>query len=733
MTGATLKSGSRDNTGFDETYARTNPEILSADATVVEAVSGGNVKIPFGDFLLKADYIRQGSDLVLSGKDGIQVVVKDYFAVDQPPILETELGAQVLPNLAARLSGPVAPVQYAETVGGASGAKQIGEVRVTSGDVSATHKNGTSEKLVAGSSVYEGDILQTGSGAKIVIVFSDDTRFALGANARMTLDKLVYNPSGGENTLAVSMVQGAFTFVSGQIAKFADDNMTIQTPVGTLGIRGTEGGGFVAVIGQTTTLFISVGSAVLKNIAGTLNILAGFGAQLAGNDVVPQLEAYSVDRMKGVVGEDLSSVLPSLGGTQLPSLPGQLEQIQPGAGGGEQQAQGGEAEPAAAKTEVVATEEALANVETDPDGEVDEEAKIETELAEITQDPVETVAGPEGSGDPLQTDPVLTPEPPTQPPTQVVTEPPLPPPSNTNDVFIHNAGAPTNAPVTVIDAGGGEDTLTIVGTQASENTVTVGQTAEGTMVINITAPTVEPEQVNTTGIEDLIIDFTEGDQNNTVVVGPLGLTDIDPTTVIINGGGGQDEFDASGTDVAVRLFGGAGADTLLGGAASDLLEGAGSGDVLDGGGGFNTISYLTSPSGVIIDLRSGAASGGDAAGDTIVLDTIQGVIGSNFDDTIGGDAANNVLDGAEGNDTLSYATSPTGVTVDLGAFTATGDGDDFVIGFENVIGSANADVITGDAGANIIDSGAGADTITYGVGDGLDTVDGGSERDEVVV
>src|SRR6185436_13242297 len=77
------------------------------------------------------------------------------------------------------------------------------------------------------------------------------------------------------------------------------------------------------------------------------------------------------------------------------------------------------------------------------------------------------------------------------------------------------------------------------------------------------------------------------------------------TAITITGGGGNDTF-----------TGGTGADTLTGGAGNDTLAGGGGADILDGGAGTDTADYSTSGAGVTVNLATGAASGGDAAGDT---------------------------------------------------------------------------------------------------------------------
>ncbi len=79
--------------------------------------------------------------------------------------------------------------------------------------------------------------------------------------------------------------------------------------------------------------------------------------------------------------------------------------------------------------------------------------------------------------------------------------------------------------------------------------------------------------------------------------------------------------------------------------------------------GTDTATYAASAAGVNVSLTTGLGSGGDAQGDTLY--EIENLTGSNFDDTLEGNGAINVLNGGLGIDTLSYANAGAGVTVSL--------------------------------------------------------------------
>jgi hypothetical protein len=65
----------------------------------------------------------------------------------------------------------------------------------------------------------------------------DGTSFNVSSNAQMELNEFVYDPKGHSNSTLFSLAKGTFTFIAGDIAHTGD--MKVDTPVGTVGIRGT--------------------------------------------------------------------------------------------------------------------------------------------------------------------------------------------------------------------------------------------------------------------------------------------------------------------------------------------------------------------------------------------------------------------------------------------------------------------------------------------------------------
>ncbi len=122
----------------------------------------------------------------------------------------------------------------------------IGKVVAAKGSVTIEHVSAVvvqanlpsqAGQAKVGDLVYQGDVVRTGADGRVSINFADDTSFNLSNNANMTLDEFVYDPNGKSNSTVFNLGKGAFTFVAGKIAKNGD--MKVETPVATMGIRGT--------------------------------------------------------------------------------------------------------------------------------------------------------------------------------------------------------------------------------------------------------------------------------------------------------------------------------------------------------------------------------------------------------------------------------------------------------------------------------------------------------------
>ncbi len=243
--------------------------------------SGSNITVfNTPSWLPKANFSRTQTDLIATNSDGKEVVFVDYFTNHDLPSIQTENGLLLKGSLLKTLAGPLAPGQYAQATGESL---SIGEVSSVTGTVKATRLDGTTSDLSSGDPVFQGDTIETVGSGSVGLVFLDKTTLSLSEGGKMVLDELVYDPTSGSGSMAFNMVEGAFSFVSGEIAKMGPDSMSVSTPVVTCGIRGTTVAGKAAVEGNENSFTLlqdadgGVGQISVSNGAGT-QVLAQVGA-----------------------------------------------------------------------------------------------------------------------------------------------------------------------------------------------------------------------------------------------------------------------------------------------------------------------------------------------------------------------------------------------------------------------------------------------------------------------
>ncbi|WP_210491607.1 calcium-binding protein [Patulibacter sp. SYSU D01012] len=306
-----------------------------------------------------------------------------------------------------------------------------------------------------------------------------------------------------------------------------------------------------------------------------------------------------------------------------------------------------------------------------------------------------------------------------------------------------------------IDAGSGNDTVD----SGAGNDVIVGGAGDDTIAAGVGNDEVDAG----TGT-----DTVDGDLGDDTIVGGDGGDQLDGGAGAdrIDGGAGDDQV--TGGDGDDRITAGEGTDRVTGDEGSDSIDGGAGNDDLDGGGGYDQLA-----GGDGDDLLQSALGGdlldGGAGNDRLEGDELPGVLrGGDGNDVLSGVGGADVLDGGAGNDTLdgglggdalsggagldtvTYDSSPQGVSATLDGLPNDGmvaEGDDVAGDVETVIGSqgddrlsagplpvtlqgsGGDDVLTGSAGADVLDGGAGNDTLDGG--QGADTLAGGEGQDTV--
>jgi hypothetical protein len=174
----------------------------------------------------------------------------------------------------------------------------IGAVDKVQAQVLATQAGATRDLAAAGP-VYFRDRMKTGAGARLEAKLDDGTVLTLGENGKLNVDEFVYRPGEQGSKLALNVTKGAFLFVGGKIEGPTGGNVTIKTPVGTLGVRGTTvwGGRIDGGFG----VLVLKGEVWVKTPHGTVDLKEGNGAMVYGKMGPSKAAPWSEDRTKRAV------------------------------------------------------------------------------------------------------------------------------------------------------------------------------------------------------------------------------------------------------------------------------------------------------------------------------------------------------------------------------------------------------------------------------------------------
>jgi len=247
-----------------------------------------------------------------------------------------------------------------------------------------------------------------------------------------------------------------------------------------------------------------------------------------------------------------------------------------------------------------------------------------------------------------------------------------------NDTFAIGAPVFTNASGTIMDftVGGTDDSLLV----SYFRSYMVEQVGADTRITFSYGNSYLLKNVDAAALTAADIVLVDGPTFATTLTGDASANTLtgDSQNNVIQGLGGND-----------LLTGGAGVDKLQGGDGDDILRGGLDGDILYGGAGVDTADYSGAATGIGANLLTFIATPfGGSFGDQ--LWEIENLTGGAFDDSLSGDAKNNVLTGLAGGD--------------------------------NIDGAAGDDILVGGLGADSLWTGAGNDVVRFTAGDGGDTI-----------
>lgn len=115
----------------------------------------------------------------------------------------------------------------------------VGVNAAIKGDVTISSGEQLAKQAVIKEPVFLGDVVDAAKVSSLQVLLRDSTVFTVGENSVLTIDEFVYDPSNNNNSLVANVQKGMFRFMSGNISKSSSATVTVDTPVASMGVRGT--------------------------------------------------------------------------------------------------------------------------------------------------------------------------------------------------------------------------------------------------------------------------------------------------------------------------------------------------------------------------------------------------------------------------------------------------------------------------------------------------------------
>jgi len=174
-------------------------------------------------------------------------------------------------------------------------AQPAGRIDLIDGDVRVVDERARPRSLAVGETVHQGDTVTTGKDGEIHLKMSDGGILALRPEARMTIVRYRNNGKASDSSI-LSLARGALRAITGWIGRRSPENVRIQTPTATIGIRGTDHETLVIPEGGEgqpgTYDKVNAGGTRLSSERGAVDLSpgqAGFAAPNRSPEVLPSV------------------------------------------------------------------------------------------------------------------------------------------------------------------------------------------------------------------------------------------------------------------------------------------------------------------------------------------------------------------------------------------------------------------------------------------------------------
>lgn len=163
----------------------------------------------------------------------------------------------------------------------------IGTVVEIEGTATLSRAGGMPFALKLQDTIELGDVVATGEKSRLFILLADNTEWTLAENSRFKVDEYVFDSEdSAKNRARYSVLRGGFRYVSGLVAKKENPDVGIDSPAGTIGIRGTD----ITVAPDTDgsyDVYVDDGQIDVSSGGNTARLQRGQGTMIAKRNAAP--------------------------------------------------------------------------------------------------------------------------------------------------------------------------------------------------------------------------------------------------------------------------------------------------------------------------------------------------------------------------------------------------------------------------------------------------------------
>lgn len=168
-----------------------------------------------------------------------------------------------------------------------------------------------------------GNMISTAAASALQILLLDKSSLTVGPNTRMTVDRFIYDPNRKSSAIGASVARGTFRFLSGKATQGRPGQSGFNTPIASIGIRGTmiEGavGADAVAIAAAEQGFANAGA--VDPETATLIVLRGPGPKAVASEKRGEIDVTAGGKSVSVTGSGQAVFVPRAGAAPVGPFP----------------------------------------------------------------------------------------------------------------------------------------------------------------------------------------------------------------------------------------------------------------------------------------------------------------------------------------------------------------------------------------------------------------------------